>query len=96
MVSGLAAGASAALIVGLGATSASAHGYIGGEVRARAVTTDLTVDRTELRSAAWYTREELRAGVEDGSRTLPPRVSIARVLVEEWFGGPITGPRAVR
>lgn len=64
--------------------------------RARAVTTDLTVDRTELRSAAWYTREELRAGVEDGSRTLPTRVSIARVLVEEWFGGPITGPRAVR
>lgn len=60
--------------------------------RARAVTTDLTVDPTELRSAAWYTREELRAGVEDGSRTLPPRVSIARVLVEEWFGGPIPGP----
>lgn len=60
--------------------------------RARAVTTDLTVDPTELRSAAWYTREELRAGVVDGSRTLPPRVSIARVLVEEWFGGPIPGP----
>ncbi|HSP61254.1 MAG TPA: NAD(+) diphosphatase [Ornithinimicrobium sp.] len=64
--------------------------------RARAATTALTVDPAELRSAGWYTREELRSRVEDGTRTLPSRVSIARVLIEEWFGGPLTAPEAGR
>ncbi len=62
--------------------------------RARAVTTELTVDPAEIRSAAWYTREELRAGITEGRLTLPSRVSIARMLVEEWFGGPLPDPDA--
>lgn len=60
--------------------------------RARALTTDLRPDRGEIRSAAWYTREELATLVADGARTLPSRVSIARVLVEEWFRGPLPEP----
>lgn len=61
--------------------------------RARARTTVLTPDPAEIRSAAWYTRQELADHVADGSRTLPTRVSIARVLIEEWFSGPLPEPR---
>lgn len=53
---------------------------------------DLVVDPVELSSARWHTREELGEAVADGRLTLPPRVSIARRLIEEWFGGPIAGP----
>lgn len=60
--------------------------------RARALGTRLTPDPAEIRSAAWYTREELARLVAQGSRTLPTRVSIARVLIEEWFGGPLPEP----
>lgn len=62
--------------------------------RARAVTTALTIDPSEIRSAAWYTRDELGAGVAAGRLTLPSRVSIARMLIEEWFGGPLPEPGA--
>ncbi|MFK5634655.1 MULTISPECIES: NAD(+) diphosphatase [unclassified Ornithinimicrobium] len=61
--------------------------------RARATTTDLVPDPAEIRSAAWYTRTELAERMVDGSRTLPSRVSIARLLIEEWFGGPLPTPR---
>lgn len=60
---------------------------------ARATSTELTLDPTELTSAAWYTREELAAKVESGEITLPSRVSIARHLIEEWFGAPLTDPQ---
>ncbi|MGC5584279.1 NAD(+) diphosphatase [Ornithinimicrobium sp. W1679] len=60
--------------------------------RARAATVALTVDPVELRYAAWYTREELRTRVQEGTHTLPSRVSIARVLIEEWLGGPVDAP----
>ncbi len=60
--------------------------------RARALTTSLAPDATEIRSAAWYTREELATLVAAGARTLPTRVSIARVLIEEWFHGALPEP----
>lgn len=60
--------------------------------RARALTTRLTPDPGEIRSAAWYTRDELADLVARGARTLPSRVSIARVLIEEWFGRPLPEP----
>lgn len=59
--------------------------------RARALTTDLRPDPAELRHAAWFDREELAAGVASGRLTLPTRSSIARRLVEDWFGGPVPG-----
>ena len=55
--------------------------------RARAEQTQLRIDPVELRSAGWFTREELASAVASGRRTLPTRVSIARRLIEEWFGG---------
>jgi NAD+ diphosphatase len=60
--------------------------------RARALGTSLTPDPSEIRSADWYTRDELATRVAEGGRTLPTRVSIARVLIEEWFGGPLPEP----
>lgn len=57
--------------------------------RARAQATELVVDPVELRSAAWFTRGDLEQGVRAGRLTLPTRVSIARRLIEEWFGGPV-------
>lgn len=60
--------------------------------RARATSTRLTLDPTEISDAAWYTREELAARLADGTRTLPARVSIARRLIEEWYGGELHEP----
>jgi NAD+ diphosphatase len=39
----------------------------------------------ELESAAWYTRDELRASPENETFKLPRRDSIARRLVEDWL-----------
>ncbi|WP_228255102.1 NAD(+) diphosphatase [Ornithinimicrobium avium] len=60
--------------------------------RARATATRLTLDPVEISAADWYTRDDLATRVAEGSRTLPARVSIARLLIEEWYGGPIEEP----
>ncbi len=57
---------------------------------ARATSTDVTVDGEELAEARWWTRAQLAADVASGEVLLPPPVSIARRLVEAWFGGPIS------
>jgi len=57
--------------------------------RARAAGGEITVDGEELESARWWTREELALDVATGEVLLPPAVSIARRLVEDWFGGPL-------
>jgi NAD+ diphosphatase len=49
----------------------------------------ITVDQTELAEAHWYSREALLAAVQARELGLPPRVSIARHIIESWFGGPI-------
>lgn len=49
-------------------------------------------DGVEITHADWFTREELAAVVASGEIGLPMRTSIARVLIEDWFGGPITEP----
>ncbi|GAB48414.1 NAD(+) diphosphatase [Mobilicoccus pelagius] len=48
--------------------------------------TALERDPGEIAEAEWYTREEVRAGVEAGTLLLPGRMSIARRLVEDWYG----------
>ena len=60
--------------------------------RAHAVETDLRLQADEIAAARWFTREELVAAVADGSVHLPGRVSIARRLLEHWFGGEIEAP----
>jgi len=59
--------------------------------RARAVATDIEVDGAEVTAARWFTRDELAAGVRAGEIGLPGRPSIARALVEEWFGAELPG-----
>ena len=54
--------------------------------RAQALTTDVTVDGVEVTAARWFTRAELRAALQSGSVSLPNATSIARALIEEWYG----------
>ena len=54
--------------------------------------TDATPDGTEILDLRWFSREELAAAVdgEIGPEIrLPGPTSIARAIIEEWFGGPI-------
>ena len=48
-------------------------------------------DGTEISEVRWFTREQIRAGCEDGTVKIPPRVSIARRLVEHWYGAELPG-----
>lgn len=54
---------------------------------ARATSADLVLDDAEIAEAAWFTRGEVSWGTRSGSLALPPRVSIARHLIEQWHGG---------
>ncbi|NJO56746.1 MAG: NUDIX domain-containing protein [Rhodospirillales bacterium] len=42
------------------------------------------LDQGELESARWFTREDL-AGIRGLGLKLPPRDSIGRMLIEEWW-----------
>jgi len=57
--------------------------------RAQAETTEVIVDEVELAQARWWTREELALDLATGEVLLPPAVSIARRLIEDWYGGPL-------
>jgi len=55
---------------------------------ARALGQELTIDRTELDDARWFTREEIAAalaGDPDATFQPPPRFAIARTLLEHWL-----------
>lgn len=58
--------------------------------RAQAESTDVHVDGIELTEARWFSRAELADAVRTGDVIPPGRASIARALVEEWFGGPLS------
>jgi NADH pyrophosphatase NudC (nudix superfamily) len=49
----------------------------------------ITVDHQELAEAHWFSREELLAAVRSRQVALPPPVSIARHIIESWYGGPL-------
>jgi NAD+ diphosphatase len=57
--------------------------------RAQALTTREQADGVELAHVRWWTREEFGADIAAGDLLLPSRVSIARRLIEDWYGGPI-------
>jgi len=52
---------------------------------ARATGETLTVDPVELADAGWYSRAEVREEQATGRLTLPPPVSIARRLLDDWL-----------
>jgi len=51
----------------------------------------IEVDGEEIAEARWFTRAELALACESGNVSLPPAVSIARKLIERWFGSPLPG-----
>lgn len=57
----------------------------------RAASREIHVDGAEVEDARWFTRAELRAGLEDGSVTVPRSVSISASLLTAWFGEPLPG-----
>lgn len=54
---------------------------------ARAKTTDIKPDGAEIVDARWFSRDELKAAVADGSLILPMRSSVAFRLIDTWYGG---------
>jgi NAD+ diphosphatase len=58
---------------------------------AQALSTDIRVDRVEISAAAWFSRVDLAAAIEQGRVQLPGAVSIARGLIERWYGGALPG-----
>jgi len=59
------------------------------------VATEPRPDGDEIRALRWFTRDELAAAVAAREVLLPGRTSIARAIVEHWFGAEIdTGERA--
>jgi NAD+ diphosphatase len=52
-----------------------------------AVENELRPDGTEILDLRWFSREELADNRRD--ILLPGRTSIARVIIEEWYGGPL-------
>ena len=49
----------------------------------------IAVDRDEIAEAHWFSRDELLAAIKAREIALPPSVSIARHIIEAWFGGPL-------
>ena len=61
---------------------------------ARASSTELTLQASEIEEARWFTRDELIRAVADGSLRISQRISIARRLIEHWYGEEIDVPDA--
>ena len=49
------------------------------------------VDGVEIAEARWFSRDQLDAACASGDVRLPPSVSIARKLVERWYGSELPG-----
>jgi len=62
--------------------------------RARALSADAVpqADGEELAEVRWFSRAEIATGVGDGSLGLPPAISIARRLIEDWYGSELPDP----
>jgi NAD+ diphosphatase len=55
----------------------------------RALDPTLHLDTEEIAEAVWVSRDELQEMVLGGRFGLSPTVSIARRIIEHWYGGPI-------
>ncbi|MBV2362726.1 NAD(+) diphosphatase [Streptomonospora sp. NEAU-YY374] len=58
---------------------------------ARATGPARRTDAEEISEVRWLSRPALRAAAESGEVLLPGPVSIARRLIEHWYGGPLPG-----
>jgi len=58
---------------------------------------EFLLDQDEISEAFFVSREDIVGLVADGTVILAPHGSIARNLLEDWYGGPLTdGPRGER
>lgn len=60
------------------------HGYLAHEDQ------PIEVDSVEVVDARWFTRAEVKALYDDDPHHLPGLTSVARALIEDWFGGPVS------
>lgn len=51
----------------------------------------VVVDGTEIVEARWFDRSSLAEAMAAGEVLIPPHLSVARRLVEGWYGGPLVG-----
>ncbi|HET7414539.1 MAG TPA: NAD(+) diphosphatase [Arthrobacter sp.] len=59
---------------------------------AQAHSTEAVPDGVEITDLRWFTREELTEAVGTGEVVIASGASIARSLIEHWYGGPIAEP----
>ncbi|MGQ0465037.1 MAG: NAD(+) diphosphatase [Sporichthyaceae bacterium] len=55
--------------------------------RAHAVDSAMQVDTEEITEARWFTRAELLEAGRTGDALMPGAISIARWLIDRWYGG---------
>ena len=57
---------------------------------------DAEADGEEIEAIRWYSREQIAADIASGELLLPPGISIARRMIELWYGQPLEGVEAWR
>ena len=53
-------------------------------------------DGVEIERVEWFSRAQFREATESGRVVLPPSISIARRMIEGWYGEALTGGEAWR
>lgn len=53
---------------------------------AKATSTEIKVDGAEITEARWFSKSEMRESCESGKLRIPTKVSIARKIIEAWYG----------
>ena len=57
-------------------------------------------DGAEIESVRWFSRKEMKKAVDDGTLLLPPTMSVARAMINSWYGEraavDLSGPTAHR
>jgi NAD+ diphosphatase len=43
-------------------------------------------DGVEITEVRWFSRDDLKKSIADGSLLLPPSISVARKMISMWFG----------
>ncbi|MCQ0023788.1 NAD(+) diphosphatase [Streptomyces somaliensis DSM 40738] len=61
---------------------------------ARATSSEIDVDGDEIEEARWFSREELADAFVSGEVLPPYGISIAKHLIETWYGRPLPRPGA--
>ena len=54
--------------------------------------TEPQADGVEMSDVRWFSRKELTDAVAAGELTIPSSISIARNLIDRWYGGSVPEP----